>query len=106
MQMYLQRYSTQPDPSWATVWFTPEQVGVWNWERWDSAEFKALHEEGLVEGDVGKRNEIYTNMQNLMDESGCYVFLTHEVVGVLHKDTISPGLKPNGDVLYPEFKSA
>lgn len=106
LQMYLQRYSMQPDPSWATVWFTPEQVGVWNWERWNSADYKALHDQGLVESDAGKRNEIYTQMQNLMDESGSYVFLTHEVVGALHRDTIQPGLKPNGESLFSEFKPA
>jgi hypothetical protein len=41
----------EPDPSWATVWFTPEQVGVWNWERFDNAEYAALHAQGLVDLD-------------------------------------------------------
>ena len=41
----------QPDPSWATVWFTPEQIGVWNWERWNSPEFGELHKQALVELD-------------------------------------------------------
>ncbi len=106
LQLVLSRFSMNPDPSWATVWFTPEQVGVWNWERFDDAEYKALHEEGLVTSDVGKRDEIYKKMQNLMDESGCYVFLTHEVVGLIHKDTVDPGLKPNGEPLLPLFKPA
>ena len=106
LQLVLSRFSMNPDPSWATVWFTPEQVGVWNWERFDDAEYKALHEEGLVESDNAKRDEIYKKMQNLMDESGSYVFLTHEVVGLIHKDTIDPGLKPNGEPLLPLFKPA
>ncbi|MCP9483307.1 ABC transporter substrate-binding protein [Shimia sp. CNT1-13L.2] len=106
LQLVLSRFSMQPDPSWATVWFTPEQVGVWNWERFDNAEYKALHDEGLAESDEAKRDEIYKKMQGLMDESGCYVFLTHEVVGAIHRDTIQPGLKPNGESLYSEFKPA
>ena len=106
LQLVLSRFSMQPDPSWATVWFTPEQVGVWNWERFNNAEYKALHEQGLVESDRGKRDEIYRKMQALMDESGCYVFLTHEVVGAIHRDTIVPGLKPNGESLLSEFQSA
>ncbi len=106
LQLLLQRFSMQPDPSWATVWFTPEQVGVWNWERFDDAEYKALHEQGLVESDNAKRDEIYTKMQNIMDESGSYVFLTHEAVGAIHRDTIDPGLKPNGESLLSEFKPA
>ena len=106
LQLLLQRYSMQPDPSWATVWFTPEQVGVWNWERFNNAEYKALHDQGLVESDIGKRDEIYRKMQNIMDESGCYVFLTHEVVGAIHREGIRPGLKPNGESLLSEFQPA
>ncbi|MEL6310962.1 MAG: ABC transporter substrate-binding protein, partial [Pseudomonadota bacterium] len=106
VQLFLQRFSMQPDPSWATVWFTPEQIGVWNWERWDSPEYKALHDEGLVTDDPVRRDEIYKQMQALMDESGSYVFLTHEVVGAVHRDTISPGLKPNGESLFSDFKPA
>jgi len=106
LQLVLSRFSMQPDPSWATVWFTPEQVGVWNWERFDNAEYKALHEEGLVENDPAKRDVIYKKMQSLMDESGCYVFLTHEVVGAIHRDDVSPGLKPNGESMLAKFKSA
>lgn len=105
LQLILSRFSMQPDPSWATVWFTPEQVGVWNWERFDNAEYKALHDEGLVENDPAKRDEIYKKMQGLMDESGCYVFLTHEVVGAIHKDSVAPGLKPNGESMLAKFKS-
>lgn len=106
LQLILSRFSMQPDPSWATVWFTPEQIGVWNWERFNSAEYKDLHEQGLVEDDTAKRDEIYKKMQALMDESGCYVFFTHEVVGAIHRDTILPGLKPNGESLLAEFKPA
>ena len=106
LQLVLSRFSMQPDPSWATVWFTPEQVGVWNWERFDNAEYKALHEQGLVESDPSVRDEIYKKMQGLMDESGCYVFLTHEVVGAIHRDAIVPGLKPNGEPVFSEFRPA
>ncbi|MCY4542599.1 MAG: ABC transporter substrate-binding protein [Rhodobacteraceae bacterium] len=106
LQMLLQRYSMQPDPSWATVWFTPEQVGVWNWERFNNEEYKSLHDQGLVESDLAERDRIYRRMQELMDESGCYVFLTHEVVGAVHRNTIVPGLKPNGESLFSEFRPA
>lgn len=106
LQLVLSRFSMQPDPSWATAWFTPEQVGVWNWERFDDAEYKALHDEGLSESDPAKRDEIYKRMQALMDESGSYVFLTHEVVGAIHRDEVAPGLKPNGEPVFSEFKPA
>lgn len=106
LQLLLSRFSMQPYPGWATVWFAPEQVNFWNWERFDGAEYKALNDEGLVESDFAKRDEIYKKMQGLMDESGCDVFLTLGVDRTIPRDTIMPGLKPNGEPLYSEFKPA
>ncbi len=104
LQLIIGRFSMEPDPSWATAWFVPEQIGVWNWERFDSQEFADLHAQGMVETDPAKRDEIYKQAQDIMEESGCYVFLTHEVTGVLHRDTVAPGLKPNGEPLLGDFK--
>ncbi len=104
LQLILGRFSMQPDPSWATVWFTTDQIGVWNWERFSSPEFDKMHEEGLVETDPAKRDVLYKKMQDLMEESGDYVFLTHEATGVMHRDTVDPALKPNGEPLFQKFK--
>lgn len=106
LQLFMSRFTMQPDPSWATVWFMPDQIGVWNWERFNSPEFAEMHKQGLVESDPAKRDEIYKKMQDLMDESGDYVFLTHEVTAILHRDTLSPGLKPNGEPMFSAFKPA
>ena len=91
IQLLINRFSMQPDPSFATEWFTPDQIGVWNWERWNSPEFGELDKQGLVELDPDKRDEMYKTMQDLMEESGSYVFLTHEAVGVAYRDNITPG---------------
>jgi peptide/nickel transport system substrate-binding protein len=103
LQLILQRFSMQPDPSWATAWFTPDQVGVWNWERFNSAEFGQLHKQGLAEQDPSKRDEIYQHMQDLMDESGAYVFLTHEATGIAWRDNLKPALEPSGNPLLSSF---
>lgn len=106
LQLTINRFSMEPDPSWATEWFTPEQIGVWNWERFNSPEFAELNSQGKTELDPGKRDAIYRRMQDLMEESGDYVFLTHEVTGVLYRDGVEPGLKPNGEPLFADFKPA
>jgi peptide/nickel transport system substrate-binding protein len=106
IQLYLQRFSMQPDPSFATEWFTPEQIGVWNWERWNSPEFGELEAKAKLELDPKKRNDMYVRMQDLMEESGSYVFLTHEAVGVANKDTIQPAVMPNGTPIFWQFKGA
>ncbi|MGH6944040.1 MAG: ABC transporter substrate-binding protein, partial [Geminicoccaceae bacterium] len=88
IQLILNRFSMQPDPSFATAWFTPEQIGVWNWERFDSKEFGELHQKAMVTTDPAERDRMYRRMQDLMEESGAYLFLTHEVNGVIYRDTI------------------
>ncbi|HEV3177759.1 MAG TPA: peptide ABC transporter substrate-binding protein, partial [Stellaceae bacterium] len=103
LHMVLQRYTMAPDPSWAVAWFLPSQIGVWNWERWNSPEFDELNTKALVETDQKKRGEMYVRMQDLMEESGAYVFLTHEVAGVIYRDSVAPALMPDGRVILPGF---
>jgi peptide/nickel transport system substrate-binding protein len=106
IQMLLQRFSMTPDPSFATAWFTPEQIGVWNWERWKSSEFGELHKKALVEKDSAKRDAMYKKMQDLMEESGAYIFLTHEANAALYRDDLVPATAPDGwtRALLPQFK--
>jgi peptide/nickel transport system substrate-binding protein len=106
LQLILNRFSMQPDPSFATAWFTPEQIGVWNWERFNSEEFGALHDRAIVETDPEKRHDVYVRMQELMEESGAYVFLTHELTAAIYRDHIVPGLLPDGNVRFAEFRFA
>jgi peptide/nickel transport system substrate-binding protein len=106
LQMIINRFSMQPDPSFATDWFTPEQIGVWNWERWNSPEFGELNKKAKIELDTKKRGEMYTHMQDLMEESGAYVFLTHGAVGVAYGEKIEPSLMPNGNPIFHSFKAS
>jgi peptide/nickel transport system substrate-binding protein len=103
IQLYLERFSMQPDPSFATAWFMPEQIGVWNWERFDSEEFGDLHKRAIVETEPEKRH-MYVRMQELMEQSGAYVFLTHELTAAIYRDHIDPGLLPDGTERFAEFR--
>jgi peptide/nickel transport system substrate-binding protein len=106
IQLVISRFSMQPDPSFATAWFTPEQIGVWNWERFDSKEFGDLHKQAIVETDPKKRHDMYVRMQELMEQSGAYVFLTHELTAAIYRDHIVPGLLPDGTARFAEFRLA
>jgi len=106
IQIHIGRFSMQPDPSFATEWFTPDQIGVWNWERWNSPEFGELEAKAKVELDPQKRHDMYVRMQDLMEESGSYVFLTHEAVGVAHRNEVEPAVMPNGTPIFHQFKSS
>ncbi len=106
IQLITNRFSSQPDPYWYTMWFTQDQVGVWNWERFKSPEFDKLHAEAATETDPKKRDQMYKRMQDIMEESGCYRFITHESAPVIYRDTIIPAMTPEGIPLVRYFKKA
>ncbi|MBZ9538896.1 MULTISPECIES: ABC transporter substrate-binding protein [Modicisalibacter] len=103
LQLILNRFSMLPDPYYATSWFVSDQVGVWNWERFSNAEFDKLHQQALKETDVDKRDALYRKMQDLMEASGAYRFLTHEANPVMYRDSLKPALRPDGQPLLPRF---
>ena len=105
LELTLMAYGGGIDPSENLIWFTPDQVGVWNWERWNNAEFGELYAQGNVELDPDKRNAIYQRMQDLMEESGAYVFLTHGALAALYRDWMEPFVRYDRTLALPQFRS-
>ncbi len=106
IQLILNRYSMGPDPSYATAWFVTSQKGIWNWERFSNEEFDSLEAMAKAETDTAKRNEMYQRLQDLMEESGAYRFITHEATPVVFRNTIKPAFRPDGLPLLRFFKAA
>jgi len=106
IQLILNRFSMAPDPSYATAWFTTAQKGIWNWERFSDAEFDKLEAAAKAETDNGKRAEMYERMQDIMEDSGAYRFLTHEATPVIYNSSIKPAFRPDGLPLFRYFASA
>jgi peptide/nickel transport system substrate-binding protein len=89
-------YSMQNDPAWATMWFTCDQVGVWNAMAWCNEEYDALHKEAMVTLDTEKRHELYVEMQKIWDEAAHTVWVTHGVRVYGYDPSIAPATTPNG----------
>ena len=107
LELYLARWYVNPDPVDHTMWYVPEQVGIWNWERWSNEEFGQLHEKALAMMDPAERQPIYEHMQDLMEESGAYLFLTNGVFPVVHRTDIAPAIQPGTKTMYlNEFRQA
>jgi peptide/nickel transport system substrate-binding protein len=107
MQLILQRFSMVPDPYYATTFFTCEQVGNWNWERFCSERFDQLNAEAMTVQDEQKRSEMYQEMQDIMEKSGAYRFLTHEGSPFIYRESVvTPATRPDGRPLYRFFEPA
>jgi peptide/nickel transport system substrate-binding protein len=97
LELSLQRFGGKADPAFQMQWFTSDQVGNWNWQRWQSPEFDTLFSQGASTMDVAARNRAYLRMQQLMDESAAYIWLTHERNVFGHRAWLAPAVLPNGD---------
>ncbi|MDW5378167.1 ABC transporter substrate-binding protein [Halomonas sp. HP20-15] len=107
MQLILQRFSMVPDPFYATTFFTCEQVGNWNWERFCNERFDKLNAQAMTVQDEQKRTEMYQEMQDIMEDSGGYRFLTHEASPFIYRESVmTPGTRPDGRPLYRYFEPA
>ena len=107
MQLIVQRFSMVPDPFYATTFFTTRQVGIWNWERFRSPRFDELNAEAVTIDDTEKRAKLYWEMQDLMEDSGAYRFLTHEGAPLMYRETmVRPATRPDGRPLFLEFGEA
>lgn len=107
LQLIVNRFSMAPDPYYYSQWFTCEQVGVWNWERFCNEEFDRLHNQAVAEADDDKRDQLYRQMQDIQEDSGAYRFLTHEGSPIMYRATVvDPSVRPDGRPLFRYFDEA
>lgn len=96
MQLFIVTFTTSPDPSWTTSWFTCDQVGVWNWQRVCDKKFDTLNNEATYELDPAKRIADYIALQNMLEESGAYLFLDNGLNAWVNRATVKPAWTPDG----------
>jgi peptide/nickel transport system substrate-binding protein len=102
IQLILNSFVGGADPYFSLTWFISKQMGHWNWERFANQEFDQLNDRSLATNDVAVRDQIYQKMQDLMEESGCYRFISNGVMPQIIRKTIKPAFYPDG---YPMLRS-
>ena len=79
---------------------------MWNWERWSDPEYEALWIKGLAETETAKRAEIYLRMQEIMEDTGAYVWITHDPLNYVHTAALTPDFDTGGELRVELFKQA
>ena len=68
-------------------------------------EFDKLNQTAAATDDTKAREADYIQMQQLMDQSAAYIWLTHEVNIFATRDWLQPAILQNGDDWqYHDFK--
>ncbi|MER9776565.1 ABC transporter substrate-binding protein [Mesorhizobium sp. M0220] len=106
LQLMLMHFASLPDPFWGMSWFTQAQIGISsNWERFRSERYDQLAAEAAAMNDQNARAKRYQEMQDLMENSGAYRFLTHGATPTVYRTTqMQIATRPDGYPLFPEFK--
>ncbi|TIO72332.1 ABC transporter substrate-binding protein [Mesorhizobium sp.] len=106
LQLIVNGFTAAPDPYSYVAWFVQAQVGEWNWERFRSARFDELAAKGVTIEDRDARAKLYYEMQDLLEESGAYRFLTNGAAPFMYRATqIEAAALPDGTPLFSEFKA-
>ena len=92
LQLFYFSFSNSADPSWATVWFTTDQIDEWNFMSWSNDEFDQLHEEAIEELDEDRRHDVYVRMQEIMDEDAVAAWVMYRTNHYAHLPEIEPSL--------------
>lgn len=96
IDLVLMDFAGGVDPSENLVWFRPDQIGVYNWSGFDSPEYEASYQQIITETDQAKRVELSRRMETLMEESGGFIFICHQPLAVIHRNTFEPLIYPDG----------
>ncbi len=107
LELYMSQFTAKHDPNFVLQWFTPSQIGNWNWSRWNSPEFDALFKSADSEIDPAKRRQMVIDMQKAMDKSGAYIWLTNGASALVHRSWLRPASIPGwADWQYADFSAA
>lgn len=106
LEMVLMNFAGGVDAAENLAWFRPSQIGQLNWSQFNSPDFEALYLQAMAEPDQAKRNTMYQKMQDLMEQSGGFVFLTHETFAAVARQGVKPFLLADGYMDIPRFEKA
>lgn len=106
LQMWMMRFRTAPDASDTVQWFVKSQVGIWNWERWSDPEFEDLAVKMLSEADPETRGKQIVRMQEIMENTGAYVWLTHDLLNFVHRTSVTPAFDTGSEYMVQRFDLA
>ena len=104
LELVLMSFAGGIDPTENLVWFRPDQIGAYNWSFFDSKEFEDLYQQGVVEQDDAKRKAIFNRMEDLMEDSGGFVFICFEPYVAIHDDNLQPVFLSDGHPNPTMFK--
>jgi peptide/nickel transport system substrate-binding protein len=101
--VYFDWTTSNPDPYWQVVWFSCEQIDIYNWMYWCDKEFDRLNAEAVATSDPQKRTALYIESQKLWDANANVVWTIRPTSYIGYNPRIIPAQLPNGQPMLWRF---
>ena len=96
IELVLMNFAGGIDPTETLVWSRPDQIGIYNWSFFDNPEFESLYQASMTEQDSEKRRAMFNRMEDLMEDSGAFIFICFEPYLALHDANVVPVILADG----------
>ena len=103
-QMTLKAWFGNPEAMYSLQYFTEAEFGGWNWEGFDHPKYTEMMNAAWETVDDKKRGDMYVKMQDLMEESGTFLFIDNTPTKIMYKKEIVPGILPDGRPMFYAFR--
>lgn len=103
-QLTLKGWFGNPEAMYGLQYFTADEFEGWNWEGFDDPKYTALMNEAWKVADDKMRGDLYIEMQDIMEESGTFLFVDNAPGVIMYRSDIVPGMLPDGRPMFYAFK--
>ena len=102
-QLTLKAWYGNPEAMYGLQYFTADEFEGWNWEGFDDPRYTELMNAAWEVADDTKRGDMYIEMQDIMEESGSFLFIDNAPNIIMYNKDIVPGLLPDGKPIFYGF---
>ena len=103
-QLTLKAWFGNPEAMYGLQYFTEAEFEGWNWEGFDDPKYTELMNAAWEVADDQKRGDMYIEMQDIMEDSGSFLFVDNAPAIIMYRSGIVPGILPDGRPMFYAFK--
>lgn len=105
-ELMLQWWTGNPSAIYGLNYMTEAEKGNWNWQNYSDPEYDKILKAASQETDAEKRGAMFEQMQEMLEDSGAFLYVANPPLGYLYRDTLDPGMLADGRPVFGAFRLA
>lgn len=103
-QLTLKSWYGNPEAMYVLQYFTEDTLADWNWEGYVDPKYTELMNAAWGVSDDAERGKMYVEMQDMLEESGSFLFIDNAPGVIMYRSDIVPGTLPDGRPKFHALK--